>query len=220
MENLVPHLAAVVRETLSQPDWYSWRLPKKLPEGVELSPGSCFEQTVELKNILAESYKRGGECERLELAAYFVAIWGGVRRNSEATLRHYVKTEPKDLMSEQGAKGISSWSKVLHLQDPERYFIYDARIAVVLNLVQVERGLDSPLSFPIPDSKNRVIKAARRRLMQVARTSRWRKVPVGMYADYNALLARVAKEARADAGTVEMALFASAPVMAAAWLDA
>lgn len=174
MNGLTSYLAALVRDTLKQPDWHNWRIPTTFPIAVALAPGSLLDQTRALKFALSEAYARE-ESRRVELATYFVRDWGGVRGNRASTLQRYVLNEAEAVSREQGITGISSWSKVLHLRDPRRFFICDARIAVVLNLVQLSNALTKPLAFPMPDSKSHLIKPARRRLAAIARQGRWRQ---------------------------------------------
>lgn len=215
MNHLVQCLTPLVHETLSQPDWYNWPLPKYIPKGITLPDGSRLDQTRALKSALSRMYVEQS-AQRYELSEYFVASWGQVRRNSPATLERYVTEEPQVII--QTWQGISSWSKVLHLRYPTTYYIYDARIAVLLNLMQIDHAQEGPLFFPIPNSQNQVIKRARQRLMQVARLKSWPRARPHMYNEYNAVLKDVAEQVGTVAEIVEMVLFSRAPSMAASWI--
>ena len=219
MEELAQHLTTLVRDTLQRDDWYQWRVPKTLPAGVRLEAGSGYEQTRALKEAMRRLYG-SDESRRLELATYFVHVWGGVRGNRPETLKSYVTNVVEAVIAAQKFKGISSWSKVLHLREPKNRFIYDARIAVVLNLVQRNHSVQDPLAFHMPDSQNRLIKPVRRRLATLAKKDSWRAPSSKMYGDYNELVLEVGNRVGEDGDVVEMALFSQAPSMAAAFLEA
>lgn len=217
MDELTKHLTTLVNDTLATRDWYQWRMPSSVPAGIATPPGSGYEQTRALKRAIANLYLRDPD-RRVELATYFVRDWGGVRGNRPETLQRYVESEVDAVIASNQSKGISSWSKVLHLRNPQRFFIYDARIAVVLNLVQVNYSLQQPTSFPMPSSQNRVIKLARQRLRALSKIQRWQAPTTQMYHDYNAMLIGIGERLSIEADVVEMALFSQAPVLASTWL--
>lgn len=130
-----------------------------------MTSDTLCDKNVELKWALHERFK-GGSCdEKQRLVRYYVGEWGGIRRNSEETIRRYACYSPTRLIR-RGVVGIASWSKVLVLHDPSKYAIYDARVAVTLNYL-VSRasrasGRGEPRGFPVPASRNETIQNARR----------------------------------------------------------
>ena len=52
--------------------------------------------------------------------------------------------------------GVSSYSKILSLVDPERYAILDARVVVALNAIQVLAGTSDGLAFPCIAGRNNI----------------------------------------------------------------
>lgn len=221
MEAVTPHLTALILDTVQEPDWYEWRMPnpKGFPMEVALPRGPRVEQTRALKHALSEKFDTCPNAERFELARYFVRHWGGIRGNREATLQRYVLADTNEIIRSQKFKGISTWSKVLHLRDPHRYFIYDSRIAVSLNLLQITSRVQNPLAFPMPESQSRLIKTVRNRLRAIAREASWRRATDTFYEDYNTLLRRVASQIGIDTDIVEMALFSRAPFLAGRLLN-
>ena len=83
-------------------------------------------------------------------------IGGGVKANSKDTLRKYTETSPEQLII-KGSKGIASWSKALTVIDPARYAIYDARVAMSLNALQIIDSIDDAKYFPPLKGRNTLI---------------------------------------------------------------
>lgn len=217
LEELTKHLTTLVQSTLETHDWYQWRMPKTLPVGVSTVTGTGFEQTRALKQAISGLYSTD-ESRRVDLATYFVRVWGGVRGNRPETLESYVFKEAEELIAIRKFKGISSWSKVLHLREPDNYFIYDARIAVVLNLVQRNHSVTDPVLFHMPDSQNRLIKPVRKLLAEKAKAEGWKPAPSDMYCQYNKLIFDVGRRVGEHGDLVEMALFSKAPALAEKFL--
>lgn len=217
MEELTKHLTTLVQSTLETNGWYQWRMPKTLPEGVSALSGTGFEQTRALKQALSELYSTE-QSRRLDLATYFVRVWGGVRGNRPETLEGYVAKDVEAVIATQNFKGISSWSKVLHLREPDSCFIYDARIAVVLNMVQRKHSVPDPVLFHMPDSQNRLIKPVRKRLADEAKAEGWKPASADMYREYNDLVLEIGRRVGKKGDLVEMALFSKAPALAEEFL--
>ena len=59
-----------------------------------------------------------------------VLKWGGILGNNEETILKYATQSAESLCSL--SEGVASWSKVLAFRYPDKYFIYDYRVAFVL----------------------------------------------------------------------------------------
>ena len=136
--------------------WYSWRRLNvaRLPAGVALTASkSAYDETVQLKLELHRIWVAHPD-RRAELEKYIVETWGGVKGNDSSTLEDYANNRDDELIA-KGRSGIASWSKILCIRDPNRYAIYDARVAVALNSLQVVAQTPTPKLFPMLSSQNR-----------------------------------------------------------------
>lgn len=75
-----------------------------------------------------------------------VLKWGGIRGNNEKTILNYA-TQPAESLCRL-SEGVASWSKVLAFQRPDKYFIYDYRIAFVLNYILISHNEKPPSGRP------------------------------------------------------------------------
>lgn len=215
LENI---LDAFVKGKLTKTnDWYYWRSinPNNLPEGISLQPGNQYAQNVELKLRLHKLWTNTSEEKKqYELAHYYIAIWGGVRGNSKKTLESYVREEPV-VTIKRGHKGVASWSKLLCVRNPRDYAIFDARVSVALNSLQVSGDVSNPFLFPLLSSRNRVIKDGNKRIRDFAESRKWNKKNADFYCEYIKLLKAVAKKQNPTVPiyTIEMLLFSQAEIL-------
>jgi hypothetical protein len=189
--------------------WYDWSINRnRLPIGISLSPGTTFQENVALKLALHQrwlTYKN----ERSALEKYYVADWGGVRGNAPTTLEKYASLMPQDLL-QFGAVGIATWSKILCVRNPYDYAIFDARVSIALNFLQVVYSVKAPVLFSLLPGQNRRIEQGGKQIRRRAGQQSWQKAPPDFYVFYLNLLKYVAN-ARGDAiWTIEMLLFAKA----------
>lgn len=135
---------------------YSW-MAKSLPKGIRLNVDatkSNYQINVELKFELSRLW-RESPARRLELVRYIVSTWGGIRGNSEDTLKRYSLLHPP--VASLPLKGVASYSKVLGMIDPDEYAIYDARVAVALNAVQLLARISKGYFFPYLPGRNNIV---------------------------------------------------------------
>jgi hypothetical protein len=149
--------------TFSRDD-YDWEINHStLPQGIQVKGNTSFEENVDLKYRLYDAWqnalKAGRNNDLFTLAKYYVSTWGGVRRNSQSTLEKYINEEPSELILDQRAKGVASWSKVLCIRNPDKYPIFDARVSLSLNALQILAPISDAdfIKFPDLPSQNRVI---------------------------------------------------------------
>lgn len=196
-------------------DWYEWRKinPRLLPAGISVGSGNAFSQNENLKKQLSSQYQTASPDQKIELIRYYIAVWGGVRRNSAEKISAYALKPPSELIA-NGVAGIASWSKALSIREPDRYAIYDARVAVSLNALQIIHKVAKPVLFPLLTGQNKIINSGSKRLAGHAAKDAWCKVaPELFYDEYNALLAKVASSLGVKHYAVEMALFTKAPAL-------
>ena len=131
-------------------DWYQWSInPKYLPASILLPPGTPFTQNVALKIELSRLYSSTDNQTKKEITRYYIADWGGIRSNRDETIQSYSRDTPESLIA-KGAQGIASWSKALCIRNPACFAIYDARVAISLNLSTDRAGSRSPERLPSP----------------------------------------------------------------------
>lgn len=195
--------------------WYQWPLSREAARaefGIHLTGETPFSATRDLKRQLSALW-HGGQVERERIATWFVKKWGGIRRISEPRLAGYVAGAPDKLIG-HGVTGIASWSKVLCLEDPSAYAIYDARVAVALNALQLRHRCSNLRLFPLLPSRNKVIAAANRLLSDSGARRVAPVPPHKAYRSYLALLRSVSQKCNVPLDAVEMLLFAKGPELA------
>jgi hypothetical protein len=179
-------------------------------------PVSFFERHPErlnrpLREALAPHLKAGDQ-RTLLLACWIIKDWGHINRGLQEVpewmqaFGDFNEMNVTAFIATIGTKRISSWSKLLAFANHENHAIYDARTSVALNCAL--RNLGDSRQFDMPDSQNKTIKGARRRLLD--------DVPEPMrpveYTDYIELLKTVvACNLSNSILSAEMVLFANAP---------
>jgi hypothetical protein len=145
------------------PSLYNWnaKIDKLIPLGVLsseevelLSTVSPYEKELVLKqkvrNTLNLSYETNQELF-FKLCLWIVKDWGGIRAGSNdntlAVISEFIKTE-KPVFNR-----IASASKVGSYMFPEKYIIYDSRVAYSLNWIILSEEAGN-LYFPIPEGRN------------------------------------------------------------------
>jgi hypothetical protein len=176
--------------------------------------GDLPQQNIELKRHLAGHWAVASLDEKIRIATWIVRDWGGIRRNSPMTILGYVNQADAERPATPFF-GISSYSKILGIKDPERYAVYDARVAASLNAVQLLIGPDELQShlraFFGPPGRNETVKrfdttfsAAQAELGFVAINRDQ------TYGTYMTLLPAIAAELGKSVLEVEMFLFGQA----------
>lgn len=195
-------------------DWFSWKInPNLIPDGIALPHGNPYSQNVALKLALNVQYHLGNVDTKILVTKYYIATWGGVRRNSEEKIRNY-SLAPPDTLVANGIDGIASWSKALCIRDPNEHAIYDARVAVSLNCLQIIFGVDDPQLFPLLAGQNKLINKGSQRIRQFACDKKWSKAQEAeFYQIYNSMLSSAATALAVGTYAIEMLLFAHAPIL-------
>ena len=115
----------------------------------------------------------------------------------------------------RGISGIASWSKLLAIRDPERFAIFDARVAVALNALQIVQDHERPIFFPTLPSKNTQIGKFHDFMKDRDHGDAHKAFPARAYGIYLRVLAEVAQQLDLPAiDQIEMLLFAQAEDLA------
>lgn len=93
---------------------------------------------------------------RLQLAKLIVNDWGGIRGNRPETLERYVINISKQTLTTQ-LQGVASYSKILSIAQPDKFAIYDARVAGCLNAVQINAGIQHGVAFNYVPGRNNIV---------------------------------------------------------------
>ncbi len=193
----------------SENDWYAWREinPALLPKDISLPAGNQYRQNVFLKNALSSQYHAGDDKSKFEVTSYYIATWGGVRSNKRESINFYAFGSPEDLIA-RGSQGIASWSKALCVRDPKAFAIYDARVALGINCLQIIFNVSEPELFPLLSGRNKAVIEGNKLVKSFASRAAWAKAKNdGFYKKYNAALSAAAKALGIEIYTLEMLLF-------------
>ncbi len=132
----------------------------------------------------------------------------------------------------KGISGVASYSKVLAIREPETFAIYDARVAVSLNAIQLIAGCPDGWFFPYLPGRNKITgdtignrgfstctKFKSEAVLK--RHPDWKLIPRrSSYAQYLELLHTLHQEMpEISIQEMEMALFADAEALAQILID-
>ncbi|MBA6350296.1 hypothetical protein [Colwellia sp. BRX8-9] len=132
---------------------YNWKIPKI--EGFHLIDEKGYSPNVQLKKYLSTKWAKANIEEQYNLSKVVVSDWGGVKGNKASTLAAYVH-ELRKGTPKLPLKGIASYSKIFSIADMEKYAIYDARVAVCLNAIQWNEGLQRGIAFNYIAGRNNI----------------------------------------------------------------
>jgi len=189
---------------------YQWKIPTKVPVPFKQGAEPLWIANRNLRAALSKAWRWIPE-KRFKLTRWYVSDWGRIHTNADDTLRYYLSRPSEDLAGGP-LRGVSTWSKILALQDPDHYQSYDARVATSLNALQLIHGASPVIVFKIPPSQNTLISEFRflKRAVSNAQNDFRQK----SYATYLRLVERVAAPTRVPKDVVEMVLFAEAGQLA------
>lgn len=194
---------------------YQWKIPTKVPVPFKQGTEPLWIANRNLRAALSKAWRWIPE-KRFKLTRWYVSDWGRIHTNTDDTLRYYLSRPSTDLAGGP-LRGVSTWSKILALQDPDHYQSYDARVATSLNALQLIHGASPVMVFKIPPSQNTLISE----FTSLKRTDRPAQngVPQKSYATYLQLVEQVATQASVPKDVVEMVLFSEAGRLAKAAIE-
>jgi hypothetical protein len=116
---------------------------------------SWAAKNLSLKNQLHQRWLGSDHSERVEIADYFVRTWGGIRAVRPETIDRYVAQLSKQQYPQ--LQGIPSWSKIAAVVEPQKNFIFDARVVMSLNALQLLMLGRIEVLLPQLQSRNTVV---------------------------------------------------------------
>lgn len=114
------------------------------------------ERNVKLRHDVSKLWNEAVATNRsnlaFELSRWIVKDWGGIRNISDTTIKeHHYKALGR--FEALPFEGVASSSKVFSLVDPMEFQIYDARVAVSLNVLQLAANTDTRIYFEVPQTQ-------------------------------------------------------------------
>ena len=213
---------------------YRWRFPRSLPKPLRSyfqryqvgDQANLYRKTIALRDALRDFWKesRGDEARdaagggrddpRTEIAKWFVKQWGGIGSVDDDRIRRYVAMHD-EILKRQCEDRVSTWSKVLALRDPDRFAIYDSRVAMALNASQIVcSGDGTGIRFPAMEvGRGESLRRYRRQIEAI--TAGWPCPDRHFYLLYLDVLRSIAHSYGVRMVDVEMALFSMAERIAA-----
>lgn len=206
------------REIPNLIETYEWNIPTI--EGFHTSNKNNFKANIDLKNYLHNQWKAASEQEKKRLAEIIVSKWGGVRTNKPSTINRYVSELNKENPNTP-LQGVASYSKIFSIARPDRYAIYDARVAACLNAIQLNANIRIGVAFNYVPGRNNIVGNATNNCgftqtenfkVKTLIKKGWRKIEKNdTYKIYNEVLSFCQKKIpSASRYELEMALFANA----------
>lgn len=199
-------------------DWYNWREinEDKLPLGIFLPKGNQYTKNLVLKYELNKKWEESSNLEdKFILIKYYISTWGGIHTNSSESMNEYT-TMPANELIKKGKKGIASWSKALVVHNPNKYTIFDARVAISLNCIQELYEINEKILFPVLSSRNKIVATGNKLIKKIAKIEGWKiAYEENFYTQYLRIIKTVAEQLGTDISTIEMLLFAKAEELVA-----
>lgn len=129
---------------------------------VLISEKNMLERNVLLKKILCSILSSTNSSESKKMIfKWIVNKWGGINfKNINKLYDSVIKFLDKNNLNTQKLSfdSIASVTKVLSFVCPEKYIIYDARVAYSVNWILLKTGA-SKMFFPMPESRNSKLNA-------------------------------------------------------------
>lgn len=156
---------------------YKWPINlDHLPIKLNINGDDSYEKNIDLRFQLHSSYLDSKTFEeKYSLIKWYIYNWGGVKTNNQETLELYTSSSPQELI-DRGSQGIASWSKALSIINPIEYAIYDARVAMSINALQIIHNVDSHEYYPPLLSRNKTINSCKEQLKTTVK--QWKKLKI------------------------------------------
>lgn len=185
-----------------------------------VSGNSNYEKNVALKRLLQNKYING-ELEIRSISEWIIKEWGGIKTVSK-NLDAYISSVKEKKVPEK-LSGVASYSKLFAMFYPDDFAIYDARVAVSLNIIQLLSEGEAAVFFPYLSGRNKwtgdqvnkrgfsSINEFQRNFINTNSTKKWEFMSNDFaYASYNNILINIAKKNQWQIMDIEMLLFSQA----------
>lgn len=140
---------------------YNWLLTeesdqsRKLGFPVQGYVGDIPEKMLKARLNFQKEWKTADAEARLALAEFIVQDWGGVRTNKNFDA--LIDQEKLEKLAVKCESRLASFTKVLAFAYPEKYYIYDARVAFAVIYLWYEWAGKSYCPFRMAPSRNTLI---------------------------------------------------------------
>ena len=195
-------------------------LVKQLGDNFHLNGDSNYEKNVALKLMISDEIQRHN-VDLDSLAAWIITTWGGIPKLSKSTQQYIKNAISKDYPLT--LTGVASYSKLFAMFYPEEFAIYDARVAVSLNIIQLLSTQQKAVFFPYLSGRNKITgyqstnqgfsRMPEFSRKNIAKTSSklWKNIPNdAVYSNYNRIINSVCTSNNWKLYDVEMLLFSKA----------
>ena len=137
---------------------YKWPRKGDFPSiktisSIKILGNNNYEKNIFLKENSSKIWNEGS---KFDIAKWAIKNWGGIGGNKNETIEKYLnEIENKNYPSY--IKGVASYSKILSFIKPEEFAIYDARVAISLNALQLLCKSASGVAFTYLDGRNNAL---------------------------------------------------------------
>jgi hypothetical protein len=137
---------------------YNWPRKGDFPSiesisSIKILGNNNYEKNIFLKENSSKIWDEGS---KFKIANWAISDWGGIRSNSTKTIEKYInEIENKDYP--YYIDGVASYSKILSFMNPEEFAIYDARVAISLNAIQLLSKSESGVAFTYLAGRNKAL---------------------------------------------------------------
>ena len=171
-----------------------------------------WRMNVELHDAMNEYWNDsiGDDAAQEAFARWVIQSWGGIQSHKPKTLASYIY-EAKNFTSMDGKEGVASYSKLMAAIDCNKNFILDTRVAVALNVLQLEYFGGHRYFFDVLSTQNKEISSFNKIYKRTQYEAIGYRVFDGdMYSFFNALILKMADYLGVRGIEVEMMLFDNA----------
>ena len=176
------------------------------------SYADMWRMNIELHDAMNEYWRETVDNDAAQAAfvLWVIQSRGGIRKHKDKTLEKYFY-EAKNFNTIDGKEGVASYSKLMAAKDCEKFFILDARVAVALNVLQLDYFGGNRYFFDVLGTQNKTISDFNRTYKRKQYEGIGYRVFDGdMYSFFNALISKMADYLGVRGIEVEMMLFDNA----------
>jgi hypothetical protein len=189
-------------------------------ERLQLVGETNYEKNVSLKLLISSEFEEH-KIDVKRISKWIIMSWGGIKTLSQRLDDYIDHVETKSYPDY--LNGVASYSKLFARFYPREFAIYDARVAVSLNIIQLLSAENEALFFPYLSGRNKVtgdqttgrgfsnISDFKRKKINETSQKHWQFMRnKKVYRVYNEILNELCQENNWDLWDIEMLLFAKA----------